>query len=74
MEKMFLKVSDVMKVLDVSESYAYKLIRKLNKDVSESYAYKLNKELENKGCFVIAGRIDRKFFYEHFYGTQKGSD
>ncbi len=58
MEKMFLKVSDVMKVLDVSESYAYKL----------------NKELENKGCFVIAGRIDRKFFYEHFYGTQKGSD
>ena len=62
MEKMFLKVSDVMKVLDVSESYAYKLIRKLNK------------ELENKGCLVIAGRIDRKFFYEHFYGTQKGSD
>ena len=62
MEKMFLKVSDVMRVLDVSESYAYKLIRKLNK------------ELENKGCFVIAGRIDRKFFYEHFYGTQKGSD
>lgn len=62
MEKMFLKVADVMKVLDVSESYAYKLIRKLNK------------ELENKGCFVIAGRIDRKFFYEHFYGTQKGSD
>ena len=58
MEKMFRKVSDVMKVLDVSESYAYKL----------------NKELENKGCFVIAGRIDRKFFYEHFYGTQKGSD
>ncbi len=51
-----------MKVLDVSESYAYKLIRKLNK------------ELENKGCFVIAGRIDRKFFYEYFYGTQKGSD
>ena len=62
MEKMFLKVSDVMKVLDVSESYAYKLIRKLNK------------ELENKGCFVIAGRIDCKFFYEHFYGTQKRSD
>lgn len=62
MEKMFLKVSDVMKVLDVSESYAYKLIRRLNK------------ELENKGCFVIAGRIDRKFFYEHFYGTQKGRD
>ncbi len=62
MEKMFLKVSDVMKVLDVSESYAYKLIRKLNK------------ELEKKGCFVMAGRIDRQFFYEHFYGTQKRRD
>ena len=62
MEKIFLKVSDVMKVLDVSESYAYKLIRKLNK------------ELEKKGCFVMAGRIDRQFFYEHFYGTQKRRD
>ena len=62
MEKMFLKVSDVMRVLDVSESYAYKLIRKLNK------------ELEKKGCFVMAGRIDRQFFYEHFYGTQKRRD
>ena len=62
MEKMFLKVSDVMKVLDVSEYYAYKLIRKLNK------------ELEKKGSFVMAGRIDRQFFYEHFYGTQKRRD
>ena len=62
MEKMFLKVSDVMKVLDVSESYVYKLIRKLNK------------ELENKDCFVMAGHIDRQFFYEHFYGTQKRRD
>ena len=62
MEKMFLKVSDVMKVLDVSESYVYKLIRKLNK------------ELENKDCFVIAGHIDRQFFDEHFYGTQKRRD
>ena len=62
MEKMFLKVSDVMKVLDVSESYAYKSIRKLNK------------ELEKKGCFVMAERIDRQFFYEHFYGTQKRRD
>ena len=62
MEKMFMKVEEVMKVLDVSESYAYKLIRKLNK------------ELAKTGCFVMAGRIDREFFYEHFYGTQKRRD
>ncbi len=62
MEKMSLKVSDIMEILDVSKSYTYKLIRKLNK------------ELEKKGCFVIAGRIDHAFFYEHFYGTQKRRD
>ncbi len=58
MDKMFMKVDEVMEALDVSESYAYKLIRKLNK------------ELAKTGCVTIAGRIDRKFFYEHFYGTQ----
>lgn len=58
MDKMFMKVDEVMEKLDVSESYAYKLIRTLNK------------ELAKTGCVTIAGRIDRKFFYEHFYGTQ----
>ena len=47
MEKMFMRVSEVMEALDVSESYAYKLIRKLNK------------ELEKTGCVTIPGRIDR---------------
>ncbi len=32
MVKMFLRVADVMEILGVSESYAYKLIRKLNKE------------------------------------------
>lgn len=35
MEKMFMRVSDVMETLDVSESYAYKLIRKLNKELEK---------------------------------------
>ncbi len=47
MEKMFMRVSEVMEALDVSESYAYKLIRKLNK------------ELEKTGCVTIPGRIDQ---------------
>lgn len=59
MERMFMRVNEVMEELDVSESYAYKLIRRLNR------------ELAGTGCVTIAGRIDRKFFYEHFYGTQK---
>ena len=53
MEKMFLRVADVMEILGVSESYAYKLIRKLNK------------EMQEMGFQTIQGRIDTKFFYEH---------
>ena len=30
---MFLRVADVEEILGVSESYAYKLIRKLNKEI-----------------------------------------
>jgi hypothetical protein len=56
-EKMFMRVTEVAEALDVSEPYAYKLIRKLNE------------ELKEKGCIVIAGRIDRRFFYEKFYGS-----
>ena len=57
-ESIFMKVSEVAKELGVSESYAYKLVRKLNKELAET------------GCIVIAGRIDRKFFYEKLYGTR----
>ena len=55
-KKMFMRVDEVAAVLDVSVSYAYNLIRELNR------------ELKEKGCMVIAGRIDRQYFYERFYG------
>lgn len=58
-EKMFMRVNEVAEALDVSEPYAYKLIRKLNE------------ELKQRGCIVIAGRIDRRFFYEKFYNSTK---
>lgn len=58
MEKVFLRVSDVEEILGVLESYAYKLIRKLNK------------EMQDLGFQTIQGRIDTKFFYEHFCKTQ----
>ena len=54
-----MKVDEVAAELGVSNSYAYKLIRELNK------------ELKAAGCIVINGRIDRKFFHEHLYTTQK---
>ena len=58
-EQVFMKVDEVAAELGVSNSYAYKLIRELNK------------ELKAAGCIVINGLIDRKFFHEHLYATQK---
>lgn len=54
-ESIFMRVSEVAKELGVSESYAYKLVRQLNKELSET------------GCIVIPGRIDRKFFHEKLW-------
>lgn len=56
---MFMRVEEVSEEMGVSVPYAYKLIRKLNK------------ELEQTGCITIAGRIDRKFFHEKFYCTKE---
>lgn len=56
--RMFMRVKEVAEELGVSIPYAYKLIRKLNE------------ELKKTGCIVIGGRIDRKFFYEKFYGKR----
>ena len=56
-ESIFMRVSEVAKVLEVSESFAYKLIQQMND------------ELKKTGHIVISGRIDRKFFYEKFYAT-----
>ena len=56
-EKMFMRVDEIAEALEVSKPYAYKLVRQLNE------------ELKKKGCITIAGRIDRKYFYEKFYGS-----
>lgn len=58
MSDLFMKVDEVAEEMGVSVSFAYKVIRELNR------------ELKKTGCITIAGRIDRKFFYEHFYGTK----
>ena len=57
-----MRVEEVAQELGVSIPYAYKLIRSMNE------------ELKKAGCITIAGRIDRKFFHEKFYGIreQKG--
>lgn len=57
-----MRVDEVAKELGVSKPYAYKLIRTMNE------------ELKKTGCITIAGRIDRKFFYEKFYGTRNQTE
>ena len=50
--KRFLTAQDVMEMLDVSLSYAYKLIRRLNA------------ELETEGFVTIKGRVSTQYFME----------
>lgn len=57
-----MRVEEVAEEMGVSVPYAYKLIRRLNK------------ELKEKGCITIAGRIDRKFFHEKFYSTKSNDE
>ena len=61
MENRFIRADDVAQELNVSKSYAYKLIRKLNE------------ELKAKGFITIAGRVNRQYFYERLYGAGKES-
>ena len=37
MSKMFMNVKEVMEVLEVSESYAYKLMKRLNRELPVSW-------------------------------------
>ena len=62
MEKIFMRAQEVADAMEVSVPYAYKLIRQMNR------------ELKEMGCITIPGRIDRKYFYEHFYGTKRGKE
>lgn len=63
MEKLFLSVEDVADVMSISVSHAYKVIQRMNR------------ELKKKGFITIQGRIDRKYFFDQFYGTaEKGQE
>ena len=56
MNEKFLEVGDVMQILGISRSAAYKLMRQINS------------ELEKKGYIVIRGKVSRKYFEGRIYG------
>ncbi len=61
MANQFMRAEEVAKELGISKSFAYKLIRQLNQ------------ELREQGFLTISGRINRDYFQERLYKTQKGA-
>ena len=58
----FMRADEVAEELGISIPFAYRIIRQMNE------------ELAKTGCITIAGRIDRKFFHEKFYGTRSETE
>ena len=57
MAEPFMRVEEVAKTLQISEAYAYKIMRQLNKELTE------------KGMITVSGRVNRQYFMERlFYG------
>lgn len=57
--KLFISAKEVARELEVSDSFAYRLVRKLND------------ELEKQGFVVVKGKISRKYFEERVYGMSE---
>ena len=55
MTNQFMRAEEVAQELEVSKTYAYKLIQQLNA------------ELREKGYITIAGRVNREYFRERLY-------
>ena len=58
---LFYTASEVKEMLGVSRGKAYKLVKELNE------------QLQAKGFIVIAGKIPKKFFNDHYYGLSETS-
>lgn len=53
---LFYTAKEVQDMLGVSRGKAYKVVRELNEQLSA------------RGFIVVAGKVPKKFFEEHFYG------
>ncbi|MCF0138088.1 MAG: DNA-binding protein [Oscillospiraceae bacterium] len=60
-ENTFMRVDEVAKELDISKSYAYKVVQQLNAEMRE------------QGFLTISGRVNRNYFMRKFcYGKTEG--
>ena len=51
-EKLYLTADEAAKMMGVSKSHVYKVMREMNK------------ELKEMGYFVVSGKVNRKYFME----------
>ena len=58
---LYYTAAEVQEMLGVSRGKAYQMVKDLNE------------ELEARGFIVIAGKIPKKFFEDHFYGMSAQS-
>lgn len=52
MSNTFLRVEEVPEEMEVSKSYAYKIVQRLNR------------ELESMGYLTVSGRVNKQYFME----------
>lgn len=57
-ESLFYTAQEVQSMLGVSRGKAYQVVRKLNEELAEM------------GFIVVAGKVPKQFFQEHFYGME----
>ena len=57
-ECLFIKTDEVTRLLGVSQSEAYRIIKRLNE------------EMAAKGYIVVNGRVNRKYLEEQIYGYE----
>ena len=62
MESRTIGADEVAEALGMSRAYAYKLIRRLNK------------EIEERGCITVPGRVSRAYFEKRLFGGEGDSD
>lgn len=59
MEKLFLSAKEVAEILNISQQLAYKIIRNLNKQLSD------------RGYLILRGRVNKRYFLEQIYQSDK---
>lgn len=61
-ECLFIKADEVTRILGVSQSEAYRIIKRLND------------EMAAKGYITVNGRVNRKYLEEQIYGYESESN